>query len=182
MIIFLLREHLIFMASTKDIAAFFSKNTMEASLLTSAFLAIHIVAYLDRESDKICDKASDYISLSFMSKIISILHSLATTIKVYENFERSGGVGHNSRYKTFAVLSVAGSFGLIAGQWLTSHSIGNLGCALGNGVFNFFGRLSSAAYRKKVASFDLDFNSISEDLLIESHPESQTATQQKGIK
>jgi hypothetical protein len=126
-----------------------SKSTCKSTLLTAAFVTVHVAAYLDREQD---NESSSVITFSLTSKIVASLHTAYAFYEVLENFERAGQYFNPSKYKLASAGALVTSLGTLAGVWAVGDSRANLILGVSNAGSNFFGRLFSAAHRKAVMS------------------------------
>lgn len=138
------------MSTTRITNCLPSKNMIETTLLTAAFVTIHVAAYLDRAQDIESNNAG--ISLSLASKILASLHSASALFKIWENFERAGHHAHVGKYMVASGLSLVTAFGALGGVWGVADSEANLALGVTNATGNFLGRLFSSANRNAVMS------------------------------
>jgi hypothetical protein len=126
-----------------------TKSVIETTLLTAAFITVHVGAYLDREQD---NESTSVMTFSMISKLVATCHTSAAVFKVWENLERAGQHINPSKYKAASGGALAASAGTLAGVWAAADSRINLVLGISNAASNFLGRVFSSAHRKAVMS------------------------------
>lgn len=122
-------------------------SSLESFVYMSGIIALNIYAFYDDQ---------DHTAIS---KMLAGTHTLATLIKIRDNFNRSSCDEPDTKvFKTVTGASSLAAIGTLVGTCLLDQPKYNLICAVSNAGINFFSRTISSAYRKNVDDIIFDQN------------------------